>query len=129
MKATGTTLATAAAALLLAGCASAHAFRIDGAPDYPPVPPDSVAVYESAEELPCDDVERLARLEGTGDQWASRDDVVGKMRERAARVGADAVLLAGFSDTSFGAWFSSGKDARAEGVAVRLRCGRSDPGG
>lgn len=45
------------------------------------------------------------------------------MREQAARHGADAVLLRGFSDTSFGQWFSSDKEARAEGVAVRLHCG------
>lgn len=46
------------------------------------------------------------------------------MREQAARVGGNAILLLGFSDTSFGAWFASDKDARAEGVAVRLTCER-----
>lgn len=106
----------------LAACASAHAFRVDGAPEYEPTDSDSVVVYTSPDSLPCDDHDRIARLEGKGDHMASEDDVFGEMREASAEHGANAVLVAGYSDASFGDWFSSDQETQARGWALRLHC-------
>jgi len=123
----GTTIALVL--LVTAACASAHSYPIADAPTYDPVPADSVEVYESPDELPCRDVERLAELESSGDWMVGDDKLVGKMREQAARHGANAIVLAGFSESGFGGAFKAGKKDRARGVAVRLRCGGADPGG
>lgn len=116
----------ASLALLLTACASAHGFRFGDAPSYEPVAVEEVRVYESAEELPCPDVEKLARLEGSGGAYASRDKIVYAMREEAARHGADAVVLSGYSETSLGdALFGGEEESEARGLAVRLTCKRA----
>lgn len=115
-------------AVLLAGCASAHGFRVDGAPEYAPVEAEEVEVYETADDLPCPDVEKLARLEGSGGAYASRDKIVSAMREEAARHGADAVVLSGYSETSLGGALFGGEEAsEARGLAVRLTCKGTGP--
>lgn len=106
----------------LAACARAHSFPVASAPDLSPVPADSVTVYQSEDDLPCPDYQPIARLEASGDWLASREKLVGKMREEAARHGATEVILTGYSDTSFGAALASDKEAQARALAVLLRC-------
>lgn len=114
--------------LALGACASAHSFRIEGAPTYEPTSADTMETYVDREDLPCDDFERLARLEGSGDWSASKQKIWDEMRDEAAEYGANAILVTGFSDTSFGEQMGSGgeKHAIARGIAIRLKCNEDD---
>lgn len=94
-----------AAFLLLAaaGCVSASVIPL-GEQNLEPVPRDEVLVYETLDDLPDEAGYRkvaLIRAEAN-DDWDDREDLVNKMREEAAKVGADAIVLRGFEDPSTG---------------------------
>lgn len=89
--------------LLAAGCVSASVIPL-GERNLEPVPRDEVLVYETLDDLPADADYRKVALIRTeaNDDWDDREDLVNKMREEAAKVGANAIVLRGFEDPSTG---------------------------
>lgn len=86
----------AACSLVFAGCLSVTATQL-GPPslgtDRPRIAPDQVAVYR-AEEYAPEDYDEVALLHVTGPEaWSTDAGVYRKMREEAARLGANAVIL------------------------------------
>lgn len=107
------------AALAAWACAHANLYRPADAPSFAKIDPDSVSVYDSLSQLPCADTVRVGEVEGSGDVYSGRDKIVGKMREEAAKVGANAILLLGYSGTSLFHWYN---DAKARAVAYHVEC-------
>lgn len=86
----------AACSLVFSGCLSVTATQL-GPPslgtDRPRIAPDQVAVYRAEEYVPAD-YEEVALLHVTGPEaWSTEAGVYRKMREEAARLGANAVIL------------------------------------
>ena len=86
----------AACSLVFAGCLSVTATQL-GPPslgtDRPRIAPDQVAVYRAEEYVPAD-YDEVALLHVRGPEaWSTEAGVYRKMREEAARLGANAVIL------------------------------------
>ncbi len=80
------------AALLLAGCASiyeqTHAYL--GSPKYPPTDPAHVRILQAEPKQPKD---RLGEIILGVDGSPSRDELEKRLRQGAARLGADAIFI------------------------------------
>lgn len=109
----------------LAGCVSASVIPL-GERNLAPVPEEDVLVYESLEDLPEGAEYRkvaLIRAEAN-DDWDDRGDLVEKMREEAARAGANAIVLRGFEDPSTGEKIAEaflGIEGRVTGECLAIR--------
>lgn len=112
--------------LAAAGCVSASVIPL-GEQNLEPVPRERVVVYETMDDLPADAEYRkvaLIRAEAD-DDWDDREDLVEKMREEAAKLGANAIVLRGFEDPTTGeriadAFLGVGAELTGECLAVRL---------
>jgi hypothetical protein len=84
-------------------CVRAGAIPLDAARPYAPLPPDSVRVYREAAEV-RGRYRELALLTLTTEySWTDAADSVRVLRGRAARLGADGVILNGASAPRSGA--------------------------
>jgi hypothetical protein len=72
---------------LLAGCATAHATRLDTS-TRPAVSPDSVRVFTNRASVPAP-YDEIAIVEAHGYAQNSTDALLRKMREEAGKVGAN----------------------------------------
>lgn len=93
----------AAAALVLAACSTSSHVLV-GTPR-PPIPPDSVRIYTQ----PPPRYEQIAHLDATSQgsfaitSQQNMDKAVSRLREEAARLGANGILLQGVQDQQTGA--------------------------
>lgn len=113
------------ALLLAAGCVSASVIPL-GEQNLEPVPRDEVLVYETLDDLPADaDYRKVALIRAeANDDWDDREDLVGKMRQEAAKVGANAIVLRGFEDPSTGERIAEaflGIEGRVTGECLAIR--------
>lgn len=91
MKTRATLLAVAAAALLGA-CTSTGAVLLDGGPG-PERHPNDVTVYLHEEDVPGD-YEQIALVTSRSDaSWTDETDLIRAMQRRAAKLGADAIIV------------------------------------
>jgi len=117
--------------LLATGCVSVKHTML--ARDFrgPPVPADEVQVYLAGEDVP--DHTRVAVLTASGDTDFSNDnDLVKKLREKAGKLGANAIILGDLESPSAGAvalkaLADTRLDRRAVAVAVFVPSLRPGP--
>ncbi len=82
-------------ALCASACLSVETTRLPGNHTVRQAfPSESVDVLLADDELPSDTCERLAILDGSGEnRWTSRSDMLDKLREEAGKRGANVVQL------------------------------------
>jgi hypothetical protein len=76
--------------VLLSGCASARSVHYARATQYPPTDPAKIEIYRVE---PAEPYERLGEIEYNGMAIASWSGAEKMLREKAAAMGADAVLV------------------------------------
>lgn len=74
-------------------CVSTQAVRLGSGPVRPPVPPDKVAIYLDAKQVPGK-YDEVALLSSSGDAAMTNEEKMYKsMREKAGEMGANGVIL------------------------------------
>lgn len=86
------------AALGMAACTSTGAVMLGGTGTYPELSPTQVRVFLHEEDVDAD-YERIALVTARSDAaWADEADLVRAMRRRAAKLGANAIILGEIRD-------------------------------
>lgn len=89
-----------AAAFLLGACTSTNAVLLGGTGTYPEISPGEVRVFLSERDVPVE-YERIALVTARSDAgWTDEADLIRAMRKRAARLGADGIIIGDISDPS-----------------------------
>jgi hypothetical protein len=92
-------LLSLAAAAVLAACTSTKAVLLEGG-TYPETSPRQVRVFLHEENVPGE-FERIALVTARSDaSWADETDLIRAMRRRAAKLGADAIIVGDIHDPS-----------------------------
>ena len=117
-------LSILAATAALSGCISVNSTRLDSA-HYAPTNPANVQVFVAAEDVPkkCKKIALLSARGATG--YTDESDMIAKVKEEAAKAGADAVLLKHIEEPSAGAKVAGavfGVAAERTGQMIALRC-------
>ena len=110
--------------LLLSACVQTNAVRLGAAPARPPVPEAQVVVYRSASQIPGK-YEEVALLNSTGEAtWTNEAKMFDSMRRKAAKLGANAIVLDAMSEPSAGAKVAAavfgvgGAERKGKAIAV-----------
>ena len=110
------------AALALSGCISTSVTPLSGK-TYPPVHEDEVAIYLTEEDIPGE-YEKVAIIYAKGDYATTDEALMFKtVRKKAAKLGANGVLLQEVTEPSTGAkvaqhFLGTGANRRGELVAI-----------
>ena len=111
--------------LLLTSCVTTNVARLGSGDPYKPVPVESVAVYRTAEQVPgkYEEVGLLNSKGGTG--WSNEAEMVGSMRNAAAKMGANAIILDSITEPGAGAKvaaaiFGTGAERTGRAIAIRI---------
>lgn len=127
----------AAACLLVpiaAACVRTNAALLGGVSPRPAISPDSVALYRVAAQVPFE-YEEIALLNAAGDAtWTDERMMFDSMRKKAARMGANAVILAAVSEPSAGAKVAgavlgTGTARKGQAIAIFMFRDRPKPTG
>ena len=110
--------------LLLSACVQTNAVRLGAAPARPPVPEAQVVVYRSASQIPGR-YEEVALLNSTGEAtWTNEEKMYNSMRKKAAKLGANGIVLDAMSEPSAGAKVAAavfgvgGAERKGKAIAV-----------
>lgn len=110
-------------AALLAGCVNVQAVRLGDGIIRPPVSPDRVAIYRTADQVKRE-YEEVALLTASGDyQMTNMEMMYTEMRKRAGALGANGIVLDAISEPATGAKvanFFLGTPAERQGKAVAI---------
>lgn len=112
-----------ALAVALAGCVSTSVTHLDSGVRLAPTTPDAVVLYRSASQVPGP-YREIALLDSSGDvDLTSPAQMYKSMREQAAKIGANGVILGEVINPSSGAqvasWvFGTPADRRTQAVAI-----------
>ncbi|MGH7717473.1 MAG: hypothetical protein ACREON_01335 [Gemmatimonadaceae bacterium] len=123
MRVLGRSLLVTAALALLTACVSTQATRLGAGVIRPSVPPDRVAIYRSAAQVPGR-YEEVALLSSSGDHsLTSEEQMFQSMRKKAGELGANAVVLDAMSDPGTGAkvaqaFLGTSADRRGKAIAI-----------
>jgi hypothetical protein len=91
-------LLSLAAAAVLSACTSTGAVLLSETGTYPETNPREVRVFLHEENVPGD-FERIALVTARSDaSWADEADLIRAMRRRAAKLGADAIIVGDIHD-------------------------------
>lgn len=117
-------LAGIACTLVLTGCVTTNASMLGTATAVrPAVPPQSVALYRTAEQVPGR-YEEVALLNSTGDSgFTDEAKMFESMKKKAGQVGANAIILDALSEPGAGAKVAAavfGVSAQRKGKAVAI---------
>lgn len=118
-------LLPAAFALVLGACTSTGAVLLGGTDPYPETDPYEVRVFLSEDEVPGD-YERIALVTARSDAgWTDEADLIRAMRKRAARLGANGLIVGEVRDPSTLERVAEvlteyEAQRRARGIAIRL---------
>lgn len=111
--------------LVLSGCITTSVTPLTGR-TYPPVHPDDVVIYVRETDVPAE-YEPVALIYARGD-YASTDEAMmfKSVRKKAAKLGANGVLLQDVDEPSTGAkvahhFFGLGADRKGELLAIYVR--------
>jgi hypothetical protein len=111
-------LAAVTIAALVTGCVSANVTRLVPTV-YEPISPEEVTVLVDIRELLADTIryERLAVINMSGDRGGMTDqtDLLNKAREEAAKLGANAIIISGYSQGDSAGYTPN------EGSAIAIR--------
>ena len=110
-------------ALLLGACVSTQAVRLGSNEIRPPIAPDRVAIYRTASQVPGK-YEEVALLSSSGDYNMTNEEAMYRsMREKAGKMGANAVILDSVQEPGTGAKVASvlfGTGANRKGKALAI---------
>jgi hypothetical protein len=86
------------AAILLAACTTTSAVLLGGSGTYPELNPAEVRVFLRERDVPAE-YERIALVTAKSDAgWSDETDLIRAMRKRAAKLGANAIIIGDISD-------------------------------
>jgi hypothetical protein len=86
------------AAILLAACTTTSAVLLGGSGTYPELNPAEVRVFLRERDVPTE-YERIALVTAKSDAgWTDETDLIRAMRKRAAKLGANAIIIGDISD-------------------------------
>lgn len=86
------------AALLVSACTTTSAVLLGGSGTYPELNPGDVRVFLRERDVPAD-YERIALVTAKSDAgWTDETDLIRAMRKRAAKLGANAIIIGDISD-------------------------------
>ena len=86
------------AAVLLAACTTTSAVLLGGSGTYPELNPAEVRVFLRERDVPAE-YERIALVTAKSDAgWTDETDLIRAMRKRAAKLGANAIIIGDISD-------------------------------
>jgi hypothetical protein len=117
--------AVLAIALASASCVSTSVVRLGTPEPYPPVKPDEVRVFLSEEDVGVAFV-KVAVIDAQGDHsWANDERMVNAMRKRAAKLGANGIIIGEFKDPSTAEKIASavigvGGERKGRVLAIRM---------
>ncbi len=112
-------------AAALSACVTTHVIPLGTPGRYPPVDPEQVRVFLKEEDVGAK-FERIAAIEAEGDyNSVNTEKMIKAMKKKAARLGADALILGEFKDPSTGARiahavFGVGGERKGKVIAIRL---------
>jgi uncharacterized lipoprotein YajG len=88
------------AIVMLAGCISTNAVQLGQPAQYAPVNPDSVQVFLKEEDVKAD-FDKVAIINAEGNYTVATDEkMIDAMKKRAAKMGANAIIIGEFKDPS-----------------------------
>lgn len=122
MKA-GYPIAAGITAVALFACVSTQAVRLGSGPIRPPVNPDQVAIYRTADQVPGK-YDEVALLTSSGDAAMTNEEkMYASMRKKAGELGANAIILEGMSEPSTGskvahALIGTSADRKGKALAI-----------
>src|ERR1700753_758569 len=124
------------AAVLLAACASSHVMLGKARP---PISPDQVQIYTHPPTVPYEEIARLETSSQGSFSFTAQgktDAVIKRLKDEAAKLGANGVLLEGIGDqasgsigTGGGSTSYSGHSAVSGGVGIGVGLTRKAGGG
>jgi hypothetical protein len=86
------------AALLVSACTTTSAVLLGGSGTYPELNPAEVRVFLRERDVPAE-YERIALVTAKSDAgWTDETDLIRAMRKRAAKLGANAIIIGDISD-------------------------------
>ena len=86
------------AAILVSACTTTSAVLLGGSGTYPELNPAEVRVFLRERDVPAE-YERIALVTAKSDAgWTDETDLIRAMRKRAARLGANAIIIGDISD-------------------------------
>lgn len=118
-------LGIAVLALGLGACVSTNVVQLGSPGRFPPVHPDSVRVFLNEADVKGE-FEKVALINAEGDyNFANDERMVKAMKKRAAKLGANAIVIGEFKDPSTagkiaGAVLGVGAERKGQVLAIRL---------
>jgi len=109
--------------MVLPSCVSVNSTRLGTSAYRDPVPADRVVVYRTADLVPGK-YEEIALLHAKGDStWSSESGMFKKMKLKAGKMGANAIILDAISEPSAvakvaGAVFGVGVERKGKAIAI-----------
>jgi hypothetical protein len=86
------------AAILFSACTTTSAVLLGGSGTYPELNPAEVRVFLRERDVPSE-YERIALVTAKSDAgWTDETDLIRAMRKRAAKLGANAIIIGDISD-------------------------------
>ncbi len=86
------------AAILVSACTTTSAVLLGGSGTYPELNPAEVRVFLRERDVPSE-YERIALVTAKSDAgWTDETDLIRAMRKRAAKLGANAIIIGDISD-------------------------------
>ncbi|HEY9450182.1 MAG TPA: hypothetical protein VIQ74_05605 [Gemmatimonadaceae bacterium] len=121
--------ALGAAVFVLTACVSTSATRLGQGPIRPAFPPDSVAIYLTAADVPWR-YEQVALLNSKGDvDYTDEKQMYNSIRKKAGEVGANGVILGSTNEPGAGAKVAHalfGTSANRKSTAVAIWVFKND---
>jgi hypothetical protein len=120
------------AAVLVSGCVSVKATRMNLSKEYAPLTAEQVVYYTSKDKVPVP-YEEVAMLTAKGDDdMTSESGMMEAMRKKAEEVGANGVYVEEMKGASTGAkiasaFFGTSKNRKANAIAVYVLPGAKVP--
>ncbi len=112
---------------LVSACVQTKAVMLNPtAQKFPEISPDSVRIFTSEAELESLEFTRVALIEATGSgEYTSQSGMIEAMRKKAAKLGANGVLLPQIKEPGAGAkvaaaLFGTGTERKGNAVAIRI---------
>lgn len=112
--------------LALAGCISTNAVQLGTPGQYPAVKPEDVQVFLKEDDVKGD-FDKIAIVNAEGDySYANDERLINAMKKKAAKLGANAIILGEFKDPSTvekiaDAVIGVGGEKQARVLAIRLK--------
>lgn len=116
----------AAVWLLLAGCINTNSVQLGTPTQYPPVKPEEVQVFLKEADVQGD-FDKVAIVNAEGNYTYANDErMINAMKKKAAKLGANAIILGEFKDPSTvekiaDAIIGVGGEKKARVLAIRLK--------